>query len=110
MQSALTAQIDGACLSATTDELSTMIDKIAKLMKMSNHALYRGDVYAKPPETTAAYVEMMDVGSYLNKLLVNQALRAMILKHLTSLVRISAGNWTSTWTLSKSPMACFSKY
>ena len=76
------AQIEGACLSATRDELSATIEKIAKLMKMSNHALYRGDVYVKPPEAKAAYVEMMDVSIYINKLLVNQILRAIILKHL----------------------------
>ena len=38
MESVVTAQIEGACLSATRDELSATIEKIAKLMKMSNHA------------------------------------------------------------------------
>ena len=108
--------IDSACLSATRDELSPTIEKIAKLINMSNHTLYRDDVYVKPVETTAAYIEMTDVGSYINKLLVNQALRAMILKHLTSLVRIlsqhtrSLGNWSLTWILLKFPMASFSRY
>ena len=87
IESALTPQIDGACLSSTTEELSATIRKIAKVMEMSKHGLHRATVYAKPDEATATYVRMMDVESYLNKLLVNEALRPKILKHYTSLVR-----------------------
>ena len=87
IESALTPQIDGACLSSTTEELSATIRKIAKVMEMSKHGLHRATVYAKPVEATATYVRMMDVESYLNKLLVNEALRPKILKNYTSLVR-----------------------
>ena len=87
IESALTPQIDGACLSSTTEELSATIRKIAKVMEMSKHGLHRATVYAKPDEATATYVRMMDVESYLNKLLVNEALRPKILKNYTSLVR-----------------------
>ena len=87
IESALTPQIDGACLSSTTEELSATIRKIAKVMEMSKHGLHRATVYAKPDEATATYVRMMDVESYLNKLLVNEVLRPKILKNYTSLVR-----------------------
>ena len=88
IESRLTALIDGAVLSSTTDELSATIAKIGQLMKISNHALHRGDVYAKPTDATTAYLRMMDVGSYINKLLVNEVLRAKILKHMTTLIKI----------------------
>jgi hypothetical protein len=89
MESRLTAHIDGAVLSSTTDELSATIAKIGQLMKISNHALHRGDVYAKPTtDATTAYLKMMDVGSYIKKLLVNEVLRAKILKHMTTLIKI----------------------
>ena len=61
IESAFTPQIDGACLSSTTEELSATIRKIAKVMEMSKHGLHRATVYAKPDEATATYVRMMDV-------------------------------------------------
>ena len=56
-------------------------------MEMSKHGLHRATVYAKPDKATATYVRMMDVESYVNKLLVNEALCSKILKNYTSLVR-----------------------
>ena len=50
IESALTPQIDDACLSSTTEELSETIRKIAKVMKMSKLGLHRATVYAKPDE------------------------------------------------------------
>ena len=57
-------------------------------MQICNHALHRGDVYAKPNEATMAYIKMMDVATYLNKLLTNEAIRGKVLKHFSSLLRI----------------------
>jgi hypothetical protein len=88
MESRLTAQIDGTVLSSTTDELSATITKIGQFMKISNHALHRGDMYAKPTDATTAYLKMMDVGSYINKLLANEVLRAKIPKHMMTLIKI----------------------
>jgi hypothetical protein len=45
-------------------------------------------VYAKPTDATTAYLKMMHVGSYINKLLANEAYHAKIFKHMTTLVRI----------------------
>ena len=88
IHSALTAQINGPCLAPTTDELSATIEKIASLMRICQHALHRGDVYAKPPDATMSYVKMMDVTSYVNKLLSNESIRASVLKHFATLVRL----------------------
>ena len=86
--SMLVAQIDGPCLAATTDEVPETIRRVWKVMQICNHALHRGDVYAKPNEATMAYIKMMDVATYLNKLLTNEAIRGKVLKHFSSLLRI----------------------
>ena len=83
----VTAQPDGPCLSSNNDLIKT-VKKIAALMSVCGHALHQGDVYAKAPGATMAYVQMMDVGSYLNKLLANEYIRGSVLKHFTSLLRI----------------------
>ena len=82
MESRLTAQIDDTVLSSTTDELSATITKIGQLMKISNDALHRGDMYAKLTDASTAYFKMMDVGSYINKLLANEVMTLIkILSH-----------------------------
>ena len=84
----VTAQPDGPCLSSNNNDLIETVKKIAALMSVCGYALHQGDVYAKAPGATMAYVQMMDVGSYLNKLLVNEYIRGSVLKHFTSLLRI----------------------
>ena len=55
-----------------SNEVSAVIKKIEKTMKLCDHALYRSHVYAKPDGASFTYVRMMDVASYLHKLLANQ--------------------------------------
>ena len=57
-------------------------------MKICNHALHRGNVYAKPSDAIMACIKMIDTASYLNKLLTNEAIRGKVLKHFSSLLRI----------------------
>ena len=84
----VTAQPDGPCLSSNNNKLVETVKKIGALMTVCTHALNKGDVYIKAPGAAMTYIKMMDVGSYLNKLLANEYLRGAVLKHFTSLLRI----------------------
>ena len=83
----VTAQPDGPCLSSNNHLIET-VKKITALMSVCGHALHQGDVFTKAPGATMAYVQMMDVGSYLNKLLANEYICGSVLKHFMSLLRI----------------------
>ena len=84
----VTAQPDGPCLSSNNNNLIETVKKIAAFMSVCGHALHQGDIYAKAPGATMAYVQMMDVGSYLNKLLANEYICGSVLKHFMSFLRI----------------------
>ena len=55
-------------------------------MKISEHALYRGYVYAKPTNAQFTYVMMIDVESYLKKLLATDPIREYVIKHFARLL------------------------
>lgn len=74
-------------VTGASDLTNTILD-IEKVMKLCQQALYRGDVYAKPQNATHTYVKMMDVESYVNKLLANDACRRNVLKYFPSIVKI----------------------
>ena len=80
--------IQPPCLSSTTGDVTATIRKIERLMKVCDHALYRSHVYAKPAKATVTYSKMMDVKSYLHKLLANEPLRESIIKHFQLLEHI----------------------
>ena len=69
-------------------DLTTTILEVGKIMELCDHGLFKGKVYAKPANARHTYVIMMDIESYVNKLLVNDACRNNILKHFNSVVRI----------------------
>ncbi len=54
-------------------------------MKLCDHALFRSQVYAKPQGAKFTYVRMMDLTSYLHKLLSNDYLKHSIMKHFQML-------------------------
>lgn len=54
-------------------------------MELCGHALYYGHVYAEPEGATFTYAQMVDVKSYLHKLLHNNHLKALIIKHFSKL-------------------------
>jgi hypothetical protein len=64
-----------------TSEVSAIITKIKKAMRLCDHALFCSQIYAKPAGATFTYVRMMDVTSYLHKLLSNNCLREGVIKH-----------------------------
>mgnify|MGYP002803952926 FL=1 len=73
--------------SSSTSDVVTIIQKIERCMKLCDHALYRSDVYAKPEDSSFAYVKMMGVSSYLHKLLANEALRDKLVQHFQAVER-----------------------
>ena len=49
-------------------EIILAIKKVNATMTSLGHALYKGDVYVKPPTAKFTYVLMMNVESYVNKM------------------------------------------
>ena len=74
-------QSSAAAAETTSNEVAVLIRKIAKAMELCSHAIYRSQVYARPDGATFTYVRMMDVTSYLHKLLANDCLRDGVIKH-----------------------------
>ena len=77
---------DNPCFSSTSDVAIT-IQRIERCIKLCDHALYRSDVYAKPENSTFAYVKIMGVSSYLHKLLANEALHDKLVQHFQAVER-----------------------
>ena len=69
---------------ASTDsgsEVVSTINKIQRTVKVLNHAFHRGEIYGMPPAAKYAYVYLMDVETYLHKMLVSDELKESIVKH-----------------------------
>ena len=73
---------------SSSGEITTTIKKIEKMMELCDHALHCSHVYMKPVDATVTYVRMMDVRSYLHKLLANEAIREPLIKHFNTLEKI----------------------
>lgn len=74
-------QSSAAEAETTSNEVAVLIRKIAKAMELCSHAIYRSQVYARPDGAAFTYVRMMDVSSYLHKLLANDCLRDGVINH-----------------------------
>lgn len=61
---------------------TSTIRKILRVNVTSNHALYSDIIYARPAKALHTYVRLMDVSSYLNKFLLNNAISDQLLKRL----------------------------
>ena len=70
-----------AAAETTSSKVAVLIRKIAKAMELCSCAIYRSQVYARPDGAAFTYVRMMDVSSYLHKLLANDCLRDGVIKH-----------------------------
>ena len=80
MANSFTVNINGPAFSSNND-VAKLIKKIEKCMKICHHALYRSEVYTKPEGASFTFVMMMDVSSYLHKLLANELLRDQLITH-----------------------------
>ena len=74
----------------TGNEVTVLIKMIAKTMELCTHAIYRSQVYARPDGASFTYVRMMDVTSYLHKVLANDFLRDGVMKHFQVLEKFLA--------------------
>ena len=66
-------------------EVVSTINKIQRTMKVLNHALHRGEIYGMTPGAKYAYVYLMDVETYLHKMLVSDELKESIVKHRSAI-------------------------
>ena len=64
----------------SNSELLQVIKKLGFMMSSLGHALYKGDIYVKPPSAKFTYVLMMDVESYINKLMISDVIGEEIVK------------------------------
>ena len=64
------------------------IRKITHVMEICHHTLYRSGIYVLPDNAKLTYVRMMDVSTYLNKLLVNDALNNDLLRNFQAVERV----------------------
>ena len=69
-------------------DITAIIRDFAIMMARFNHALHRGFVHGKPVEASLTFLKMMDVGTYINKLLGNDALRERIVKHKHRIIQL----------------------
>jgi hypothetical protein len=69
-------------------DITATICEIELVMMRCHHALHCGFLYGKPMETKLTYVKMMDVKTYVNKLLTNDVLREKIIKHISRIVQL----------------------
>ena len=81
-------QCNNISSAAPCNEVTATIRKIERVMQLCQHALYRGNIYAKPDEAQLTYVKLMDVTAYLNKLLANNAISEQLIKHFHTIDNI----------------------
>ena len=87
MANSFAVNINGPAFSSNND-VAKLIKKIEKCMKICHHALYRSEVYTKPEGASFTFVMMMDVSSYLHKLLANELLRDQLITHFQTVEKI----------------------
>ena len=74
-------QINTYLLTSPPSDLENAIEMIQKAMFYFGNALYHGGVYGRPKEAKYTHVYMMQVDSYLHKLLASELLQDPIMKH-----------------------------
>ena len=72
----------------SNSELLQVIKKLGLMMSSLGHALYKGDIYVKPSSAKFIYVLMMDVESYINKLMINDVIGEEIVKFAKRIIEI----------------------
>ena len=61
-------------------------------MMSLGHALYKEDVYMKPPSAKSTYVVMMNVESYVNKMMVSDVVGKDLVKFCRKIIEIMSHN------------------
>ena len=72
----------------SNNELLQIIKKLEAMILSLGHALYKGDIYVKPPSASFTYVSMMSAESYINKLMVSEIIGEEIVKFSKRMIEI----------------------
>jgi hypothetical protein len=88
VETTLRAELDTRSSGTHSNDVLSIIRKVERVMYLSKHALYRGQIYARPNTAQFTYISLLDVSSYLNKLLANDAINKHLVKHLKTVESI----------------------
>ena len=88
VETTLRAEFDTRPSPTPSNQVISTIRKVERVMQLSGHALYRGQIYTRPNNAQFTYVSLMDVSSYLNKLLANDAINEQLVNHFKSVETI----------------------
>ena len=75
-----------------SSDLENTIDMIQKAMFYLGNALYHRGVYGRPKEAKYTHVYMMQVDSYLHKLLASELLLDPVMKHQKEIEKYLSSN------------------
>ena len=70
------------------NEIIQIIKKINATMMSLGHALYKGNVYVKPPSAKFTYVLMMDMESFVNKMMLSDVVGEDLVKLCRKIIEI----------------------
>ena len=88
VESTLLAEFGTRPSRTPSNQVISTIRKVEHVMNLSGHALYHSQIYARPNNAKFTYVSLMDVSSYLNKLLANDAINEQLVNNLKSVETI----------------------
>ena len=72
----------------SSNELIQVIKKVEAVMISLGHELYKGDIYVKPPSAKFTFVLMMNVESYINKLMISNLIGEDVVKFCRKMIEI----------------------
>ena len=75
-------------LGESSNELIQVIKKVEAVMISLGHGLYKGDIYVKPPSAKFTFVLMMNVESYINKLMISDLIGEDVAKFCRKIIEI----------------------
>ena len=80
METTLCTEFDTRPSRTPSKQVLATIRQVKRVMNLSGHTLYRGQIYARLHNAKFTYVSLMDVASYLNKLFANDAINKQLVK------------------------------
>ena len=72
----------------SSNELIQLIKKVEAVMIFLGHGLYKGDIYVKPPSAKFTFVLIMNVESYINKLMISDLYGEDVVKLCRKIIEI----------------------
>ena len=72
----------------SSNELIQVIKNVEAVMISLGHGLCKGDIYVKPPSAKFTFVLMMNVESYINKLMISDLIGENVVKFCRKIIEI----------------------